>query len=136
VITSGDRREPLFDVHPVTGASIEVFYADSPPGSFAMGGAGWFWHFRRRGFAPDGPAHGPFSSSYSAYRDAMKLGPNAELQERQLTQNITKKYRPASILLPKQLRVEAALVGSGKTLFCSTGCWRARNDSNVRPSDS
>ena len=24
---SGDRHQPLFDVHPVTGASIEVFYA-------------------------------------------------------------------------------------------------------------
>jgi hypothetical protein len=25
--------EPLFDIHPATGASIEVFYADSPPGA-------------------------------------------------------------------------------------------------------
>ena len=25
---SSNRRGPLFDVHPLTGASIEVFYAD------------------------------------------------------------------------------------------------------------
>jgi hypothetical protein len=23
-----DRRQPVFDIHPVTGASIEVFYAE------------------------------------------------------------------------------------------------------------
>jgi hypothetical protein len=62
---SGDRYEPLFDVHPVTGASIEVFFA-----TFGKAGAGWFWWPRRRGFAPSGPANGPFPTSYSAYRDA------------------------------------------------------------------
>jgi hypothetical protein len=24
-----DRYKPLFDIHPVTGASIEIFYADN-----------------------------------------------------------------------------------------------------------
>jgi hypothetical protein len=68
-----DRRhqhEPLFDVHPVTGASIEVFYADRTLESFGRFGAGWFWQLRQRGFAPIGPAHGPFPSRYAAYRDA------------------------------------------------------------------
>jgi hypothetical protein len=71
---SVDRRHqhaPIFDVHPVTGASIEVFYADTSLISFGRSGVGWFWHFRRRGFAPIGPAHGPFPTTYSAYRDVL-----------------------------------------------------------------
>jgi hypothetical protein len=73
-MSSTDHRhqhEPLFDAHPVTGASIEVFYTDTSLASFGWGGAGWFWHFRRRGFAPQGPTHGPFPTSYSAYRHAV-----------------------------------------------------------------
>ena len=35
------RFEPLFDIHPVTGASIEVFYAVGLA-TFGRGGAGWF----------------------------------------------------------------------------------------------
>jgi len=67
---SGDRHhQPLFDVHPVTGASIEVFFADGLA-TFGRRGAGWFWHFRLRGCASDGAAHGPFPSQYAAYRDA------------------------------------------------------------------
>jgi hypothetical protein len=67
------KYAPLFDVHPVTGASIEIFYADRTLESFGRRGAGWFWWPRRCGFAPDGPAIGPFSTSYSAYRDAFAL---------------------------------------------------------------
>jgi hypothetical protein len=69
---SNDRRhqEPLFDRHPVTGASVEVFYANGLT-TFGRGGAGWFWLARRRGFAPGGPARGPFATSYGAYRHAM-----------------------------------------------------------------
>jgi hypothetical protein len=39
---SGNRREPLFDfeVHPVTGASIEVFYKDTRLITFGKGGIG------------------------------------------------------------------------------------------------
>jgi len=66
---SGNRHEPLFDVHPATGASIEVFFADRRLATFGRGGAGWFWWPRRRGFAPSGPAKGPFPTRYSAYRD-------------------------------------------------------------------
>ena len=65
------RREPLFDVHPQTGASIEVFYADRTLETFGRCGAGWFWWARRRGCSPAGPATGPFATSYSAYRHAM-----------------------------------------------------------------
>jgi hypothetical protein len=59
--TSNPRqREPLFDVHPRTGISFEVFYADRTLETFGSAGAGWFWWPRRRGFAPEGPAIGPF----------------------------------------------------------------------------
>jgi hypothetical protein len=61
----------MFDVHPVTGRSIEVFYADRTLETFGRGGAGWFWWLRRRRFAPEGSAVGPFPTSYSAYRNAL-----------------------------------------------------------------
>ena len=64
------RRAALFDVHPLTGATIEVFYADTKLESFGRSGAGWFWWPRRRGYAPHGRSIGPFPTSYSAYRDA------------------------------------------------------------------
>ena len=64
-------REPLYDVNPLTGASIEVFYADRTLETFGRCGAGWFWCFRRRGFSPDGRPTGPFATSYTAYRNAM-----------------------------------------------------------------
>ena len=64
------RHEPLFDIHPRMGVSIEVFYADRTLETFGKRGAGWFWWSRRRGFAPDGPPTGPFATCYSAYRDA------------------------------------------------------------------
>jgi hypothetical protein len=65
------RHEPLFDVHPRTGASIEVFYSDRTLETFGRCGAGWFWWSRRRGFSPAGLATGPFVTSYAAYRHAM-----------------------------------------------------------------
>ena len=68
------RREPLFDVHPGTSASIEVFYADRALETFGRCGAGWFWWSRRRGFPPEGLANGPFATSYAAYRDALESG--------------------------------------------------------------
>ena len=71
---SEDRRHQhasMFDIHPVTGASIEIFFADRTLESFGRNGAGWFWWQRQRGFAPDGPAVGPFPTSYSAYRNAL-----------------------------------------------------------------
>ena len=71
--TPGQRagRQPLFDIHPQTGATIEVFYADRTLETFGRCGAGWFWCSRRSGLPPDGPATGPFPTSYAAYRHAM-----------------------------------------------------------------
>jgi hypothetical protein len=65
------RREPLYHINPLTGISIEVFYADRTLETFGRGGAGWFWWPRRRGFSPEGPATGPFATSYAAYRHAL-----------------------------------------------------------------
>jgi hypothetical protein len=69
--SSNPRREPLFDVHPRTGISFEVFYSDRTLETFGRCGSGWFWWSRRRGFSPAGPATGPFPTSYAAYRHAM-----------------------------------------------------------------
>ncbi len=66
------RHEPLFDVHPRTGVSFEVFYADRTMETFGRGAAGWFWWPRRPRCRPDGSAIGPFATSYAAYRHAMK----------------------------------------------------------------
>jgi len=66
--TQRARHEPIYDIDPRTGTSIEVFYADRTLETFGQCGAGWFWCFRWRGFSPDGPATGPFATSYAAYR--------------------------------------------------------------------
>ena len=46
--------EPLYDIDPRTGASIEVFYADRSLETFGQCGSGWFWWSRRHGFVPFG----------------------------------------------------------------------------------
>jgi hypothetical protein len=67
--TSNSRQyEPLYDIDPETGVSIEVFYSDRTLETFGRQGAGWFWWPRRYGCSPDGPATGPFATSYAAYR--------------------------------------------------------------------
>jgi hypothetical protein len=82
-VTSKTRQraahEPLYDVHPLTGISIEVFYADRMLETFGRCGAGWFWWSRRRGFSPEGLATGPFATCYAAYRNALgaSLGANS-----------------------------------------------------------
>ena len=47
-------HEPLYDIDPRTGASIEVFYADRTLETFGRYGAGWFWCSRQRGYPPWG----------------------------------------------------------------------------------
>ncbi len=63
--------EPIYDFHPPTGATVEVFYADRVlAGSFGAR-AGWFWWPFQPGCLPDEPPTGPFGTSYRAYRDAL-----------------------------------------------------------------
>jgi hypothetical protein len=64
-------HDPLYEINPQTGATIEVFYADRALETFGKCGAGWFWWPRRRGFPPEGRLTGPFATSYAAYRHAM-----------------------------------------------------------------
>jgi hypothetical protein len=68
------QHEPLYDIDPETGVSIEVFYADRTLETFGRCGSGWFWWPRRRGCSPDGSPTGPFATSYAAYRHAMTTG--------------------------------------------------------------
>jgi hypothetical protein len=71
-VNSDQRKfEPLFDVHPVTGMSFEVFFTDRRLETFGRVGAGWFWWPRRRGLAACGPAIGPFPTSFRAYLHAV-----------------------------------------------------------------
>src|SRR5258705_7808006 len=58
-------HDPLYDINPLTGASIEVFYADRELETFGRCGAGWFWCARRRGFSPNGSPIGPVAYSYA-----------------------------------------------------------------------
>jgi hypothetical protein len=67
-------HDPLYDIDPQTGATIEVFYADRTLETFGRGRAGWFWWSRQRGYSPNGSPTGPFPTSYSAYRHAMASG--------------------------------------------------------------
>jgi hypothetical protein len=83
-MTPNRRPEPLFDVDPRTGASIEVFYADRRLETFGRCGAGWFWCLRRRGCSPDGAATGPFATSYAAYRHAMDTDADRRLMHERL----------------------------------------------------
>jgi hypothetical protein len=65
------QHEPIYDIVPETGVSIEVFYTDRTLETFGRGGAGWFWWPRRQGCSPVGTATGPFATSYAAYRHAL-----------------------------------------------------------------
>ena len=72
VISDPKRRsafEPLYEIHPRTGASIEVFYADPALANSFGRGTGWFWWTCQRSFLPDSPPTGPFATSYAAYRN-------------------------------------------------------------------
>jgi hypothetical protein len=75
ITTKPERRaawEPLYEIDPHTGATIEIFYADRTlAGSFGARGAGWFHWSCQRGCLPEVPPVGPFGSGYRAYRDAL-----------------------------------------------------------------
>jgi hypothetical protein len=73
VSTMQCAHDPLYEIDPQTGTTIEVFYADRELETFGRSGAGWFWWSRRRGYPPDGSPTGPFATSYAAYRHAMNM---------------------------------------------------------------
>jgi hypothetical protein len=62
--------EPLYDLDPQTGASVEIFYADPAVArSFGTSEAGWYWWTCQNGSVPEGKPSGPFGTSYTAYRN-------------------------------------------------------------------
>jgi hypothetical protein len=63
------RYEPLYDIDPRTGASVEIFYADRALAtSFGAPHAGWYFWSCQCGSLPSDLPIGPFTSSYLAYR--------------------------------------------------------------------
>ena len=54
IVKQRAAHEPLYDINPQTGATIEVFYADRALETFGWKGAGWFWWSRRQGHSPAG----------------------------------------------------------------------------------
>ena len=60
--------QPLYDVDPRTGASVEVFYAGAVVARSVGACDGWYWRTWRGGSLPDTPV-GPFATSYAAYRN-------------------------------------------------------------------
>lgn len=63
--------EPLYIRDPQSGATIEVFCADPVLARSFGARGGWFWWSCLPGHLPDTPPHGPFATSYSAFRDAL-----------------------------------------------------------------
>jgi hypothetical protein len=75
VITANAQRrdpyEPIYDIDPHTGASLEVFYADAVLARSFSAGCGWFWWTCQPGRLPEGHPSGPYPTSYAAYRGAL-----------------------------------------------------------------
>ena len=70
--------EPLYEIDPQTGDSVEIFYADRALAtSFGTRDAGWFWWTCRMGSLPDRLPIGPFATSYGAFREAAYFTPRA-----------------------------------------------------------
>jgi hypothetical protein len=63
------QYEPLYDINPLTGHSIEIFYADGALAKSFGTRPGWYWWSCRHGCLPDLPPKGPFPTSYAAYCD-------------------------------------------------------------------
>lgn len=71
--------EPLYDIDPQTGASVEIFYADPAVArSFGTSEAGWFWWTCHSGSLPHDLPSGPFANSYLAYRDVATRWTNTD----------------------------------------------------------
>jgi len=62
--------EPLYEIDPRSGASIEVFFGDRVLAASFRTHSGWFWWTCQPGYLPVVPPNGPFDTSYGAYRDA------------------------------------------------------------------
>ena len=94
VITTNPRRraagEPLYLKDPQSGASIEVFLADPVLAKSFHAGDGWFWWTCLPGCLPDTAPHGPFATSYRAFRDALARRSKPPQFGRRITRCLTK----------------------------------------------
>lgn len=64
--------EPLYDIDPQTGATIEIFFADQALAKcFGMRSAGWLYWACEPGCWPPAEPRGPFATKFSAYRAAL-----------------------------------------------------------------
>ena len=73
IISKPERRaacDPLYDIDPRTGRTFEIFLADSVLARSFGARGGWFWWSCLPGGLPETPPHGPFTTSYGAFRDA------------------------------------------------------------------
>lgn len=73
MISDPKAYEPLYEIDPLTGTSVEIFYADYALAKSFGRGAGWFWWSCQSGFLPDAEPAGPFATSDAAYRDALEV---------------------------------------------------------------
>jgi hypothetical protein len=72
-------HEPLCSLQPLSGATIEVFYADQVFKS--MRAEGWFWWSYTPGDIPEWPPNGPHATSCDAFRDASARQSGASLDK-------------------------------------------------------
>ena len=72
-VISGPKRrtayEPLYDIDPQTGGSVEVFYADCALAKSFGRDTGWYWWACQPACLPEAPQIGPFATSNAAYRN-------------------------------------------------------------------
>ena len=61
--------EPLYDIDERTGDTVEIFFADNSLAKSFGTRPGWHWWSCLSGCLPDAMPHGPFATSYAAYRD-------------------------------------------------------------------
>jgi hypothetical protein len=94
-------HEPLYDVDPRTGDSIEIFYADEVLAKSFGTRAGYFWWRCQPRFLPDCPPKGPFAISYLAYRHAASRWFDAE---RMPGVSVLRGGRPSPLRLPVETR--------------------------------
>ena len=87
--------DPLYNIDPQTGASVEIFYADRALAtSFGARDAGWFVWSCRAGSLPDGLPTGPFATSYSAFREAAYFAPQApSFGRRTVSEQLANRHR-------------------------------------------
>jgi hypothetical protein len=64
-------HEPLFEINPLTAATIEVFYSDRTLETFGRGGAGWFGRRANVDVHQMARLRGRSLRAYASYRNAM-----------------------------------------------------------------